>query len=98
MARTIYLALALQKRAREGGSWQVRVSLAQTGHWLQSMSRRGLHENAAELSAAEIAANLQESESAYGQISAVSPVEQMSATPAYFDKPPAPLGTHGAQW
>ncbi|MFZ6749216.1 CoA transferase [Undibacterium sp. Ren11W] len=90
--------LALQRRAQEGGSWQVRVSLAQTGHWLQSMARRGLHENAAELSPAEIAASLQVSDSAYGQISAVRPVEQMAATPAYFDKPPAPLGTHAAQW
>ncbi|MCX7220586.1 MAG: CoA transferase [Burkholderiales bacterium] len=90
--------LALQRRAQEGGSWQVRVSLAQTGHWLQSMSRRGLHENAAELSPSEIAASLQVSDSAYGQISAVSPVEQMSATPVYFDKPPVPLGTHRAQW
>jgi crotonobetainyl-CoA:carnitine CoA-transferase CaiB-like acyl-CoA transferase len=90
--------LAVQRRAQEGGSWQVRVSLAQTGHWLQSMARRGVHENAAELSPAEIVASLQVSDSAYGQISAVRPVEQMSATPAYFDKPPAPLGMHRAQW
>jgi crotonobetainyl-CoA:carnitine CoA-transferase CaiB-like acyl-CoA transferase len=90
--------LAVQRRAQEGGSWQVRVSLAQTGHWLQTMARRGLQENAAELSPAEIAASLQVSDSAYGQISAVRPVELMTATPAYFDKPAVPLGTHAAQW
>ena len=28
---------ALQRRAEEGGSWHVRVSLAGTGRWLQSM-------------------------------------------------------------
>lgn len=31
--------LAVQRRAQEGGSWQVRVSLAQTGHWLQTTVR-----------------------------------------------------------
>ncbi|MGN6459636.1 MAG: CoA transferase, partial [Pseudolabrys sp.] len=30
---------ALLRRAREGGSWQVRLSLAQTGHWLRSLGR-----------------------------------------------------------
>lgn len=92
------IMLALQRRAQEGGSWQIRVSLAQTGHWLQSMGRRRLHEHAAELSEAEIADSLEVSNSVYGQISALRPVEQMAATPAYFDQAAAPLGTHAAQW
>ena len=28
---------ALLRQSREGGSWHVRVSLAQTGHWLRSL-------------------------------------------------------------
>ncbi len=30
---------ALVRRAEEGGSWHVRVSLAQTGHWLRQLGR-----------------------------------------------------------
>ena len=29
--------MALLRKAREGGSWHVRVSLAQTGHWLKGL-------------------------------------------------------------
>src|SRR5581483_6459398 len=31
--------VALMRRATEGGSWHVRVSLAQTGRWLQSLGQ-----------------------------------------------------------
>ena len=31
--------MALARKAREGGSWHVRVSLAQTGHWLSQLDR-----------------------------------------------------------
>src|SRR5262249_34037370 len=31
--------MALARKAREGGSWHVRVSLAQTGHWLAGLGR-----------------------------------------------------------
>lgn len=90
--------LALQKRAVEGGSWQVRVSLAQTGRWLQQMPRRGLHDHAAELRLEEIARFLQASTSGYGQMQAIAPVEQMSVTPAHFELPAPVLGEHAAVW
>ncbi|MFZ6757164.1 CoA transferase [Undibacterium sp. Ji50W] len=90
--------LALQKRAVEGGSWQVRVSLAQTGRWLQQMPRRGLHDHAAELRKEEIARFVQTSTSGYGQIQAIAPVEHMPATPAHFDLPAPVLGEHAPVW
>ncbi len=90
--------VALQRRAVEGGSWQVRVSLAQTGRWLQNLPRRGLHFAASELTKAEIVATLQTCDSPYGQIRAVAPVEKMSETPPHFAQPPVPLGTHAASW
>ena len=90
--------LALQKRAIEGGSWQVRVSLAQTGRWLQAMPRRGLHEDAAELRAEEIAGFVQTSSSGFGEIQAIAPVEKMSLTPARFELPAPVLGQHEAVW
>ncbi|MFZ6744824.1 CoA transferase [Undibacterium sp. JH2W] len=90
--------LALQKRAVEGGSWQVRVSLAQTGRWLQAMSRRGLHENAAELRPDEIASFLQTTSSGFGEMQAIAPVEKMSLTPAGFASPAPVLGEHAPVW
>lgn len=90
--------LALQKRAVEGGSWQVRVSLAQTGRWLQAMPRRGLHEDAAELRTEEIANFLQTSSSGFGEVQAIAPVEKMSLTPAHFALPAPVLGQHQAVW
>ena len=32
-------AAALHRQQREGGSWHVQVSLAQTGHWLRQLGR-----------------------------------------------------------
>ncbi len=90
--------IALKRRAEQGGSWLVRVSLAQTGRWLQSQARLPSAQAIAELTPQEIAASLQITESPFGQVSAVAPVEQMSVTPAGFDKPPVPLGTHQASW
>ena len=31
--------MALARKAREGGSWHVQVSLARTGHWLKGLGR-----------------------------------------------------------
>ncbi|MFZ6872034.1 CoA transferase [Undibacterium sp. Di27W] len=90
--------LALQKRAVEGGSWQVRVSLAQTGRWLQAMPRRGLQEDAAELRPEEIAVFLQTSSSGFGEMQAIAPVEKMSLTPAHFALPAPTLGQHAPVW
>ena len=91
--------IALQRRAREGGSWLVRVSLAQTGRWLQSLgpaTGRGV-----ELSAQEVAPWRARTASAFGRISAIAPVEQMAETPALLATPPAPptsLGTDAPLW
>ncbi|MET3118926.1 crotonobetainyl-CoA:carnitine CoA-transferase CaiB-like acyl-CoA transferase [Undibacterium sp. GrIS 1.8] len=94
--------VALQRRAVEGGSWLVRISLAQTGHWLQTLgmvdtSVRRI-ENQAELSQTEVAAYLQTMSSDFGQIRAIAPVERMSETMPGFDLPPSPLGSHAARW
>lgn len=90
--------VALQRRAQEGGSWLVRVSLAQTGQWLRSLGVRpdGILEP--DLSAEEVTPWLQATPSPFGLVNAVSPVEQMSETTARFDLPPVPLGTHEPVW
>ena len=90
--------IALHRRAREGGSWLVRVSLAQTGHWLRSLGRVADGMAAPDLSLDEVAPWRHTMDSPFGRISAIAPVEQMALTPARFDLPPVPPGTHAPQW
>ena len=90
--------VALQRRAVEGGSWQVRVSLAQTGHWLRSLGREVNGLGGPELTAEEIAPWRHAMPTPFGHISAIAPVEQMALTPAFFELPPARPGTHAAEW
>jgi crotonobetainyl-CoA:carnitine CoA-transferase CaiB-like acyl-CoA transferase len=92
--------VALQRRAVEGGSWLVRVSLAQTGRWLQSLGKveGGLLPPAREFDAGEIAGWMQSTVSPFGRVAAIAPVERMSETMPRFDLPPVPLGTHAAAW
>ncbi len=80
--------VALARRAREGGSWLVRVSLARTGKWLVD---RGLLDGPAavaapaELPADEIERITQQSPSPLGLIRHLAPVARMSATAAALD-------------
>lgn len=90
--------VALQRRAREGGGWRARVSLAQTGHWLQSLPRVADGMQHPDLTPEEMAPWMQQIPSAFGTVHAVAPVEQMSATPPRFDLPPAPLDAHAPSW
>ena len=90
--------IALQRRAREGGSWLVRVSLAQTGHWLRSLGRVADGMAAPDLSLEEVAPWRHTMDSPFGRISAIAPVEQMALTPPHFDLPPVPSGTHAPRW
>ena len=92
---------ALLRRAREGGSWRVRVSLARTGKWIVD---RGLLPRAAlagapkEMPEAEIARFSQETVSVFGRLRHLAPVAQMSETPARWVRPPVPLDHDAAAW
>ncbi len=93
--------VALLRRAREGGSWRVRVSLARTGQWIVE---RGLVDAAAlagiakELPEAEIARITMETGSPLGVLRHLRPVAQMSETPPRWSHPPSPLGHDAAAW
>ncbi len=90
--------VALKRRAETGGSWRVRTSLAQVGHWLQSLPRvvRGL--SAPDQSAADIADLLETKLSGFGPLTSVRHSAILSATPAYWVLPTMPLGSHAAEW
>ncbi|MBO1075091.1 CoA transferase [Roseomonas marmotae] len=89
---------ALHRRAVEGGSWQVSVSLAGTGRWLRGLGRLEGGFAAPDPTRAELADLLEESDSGFGRLSAVRHAARMEATPAFFARPSVPLGTDAPEW
>jgi len=87
--------VALARRAREGGSWLVRVSLARTGKWIVD---RGFLEGFSVVQNPEVKDLLVKTKSSIGEIEHLKPVLQLSETMPYWERPPVPLGTHPAQW
>ncbi len=93
--------VALARRAKEGGSWRVRVSLARTGKWIVE---RGLLEAADlanvphDLPEDEIARITQISASPLGSIRHLAPVARMSESPPRWARPPVPLGHDAPIW
>ncbi|WP_010090911.1 CoA transferase, partial [Burkholderia ubonensis] len=90
--------IALARRAREGGSWQVRLSLAQTGRWLQSFGLVPDGAHAPEITPDDVGDRLDRIASPFGVVDAVRPAERLSATPPFFTLPPVPLGADEARW
>jgi len=89
---------ALLKRARDGGSWHVRASLAQTGFWLRSLGRIDGGLRAADPARDEVRDCLEDSDSGFGRLSAVRHPATMSEPPPHWAGPSVPLGTHGPVW
>jgi crotonobetainyl-CoA:carnitine CoA-transferase CaiB-like acyl-CoA transferase len=83
---------ALARRAKEGGSWLVRIGLARTGKWIVD---RGTVDAAG---AVEPDAETMETDSPAGVITHLGPVVQLSETPPFWARPPVPLGYHKAAW
>ena len=91
--------MALKRQREEGGSWLVRVSLAQTGHWFWRLGRLGSAGlKAPEPSAEEVAVLLETRPSGFGEMTAVRHTARMSLTPPVWTLPSVPLGTHPATW
>ena len=86
--------IALSRRAREGGSWLVRVALARVGKWIVD---RGMVE-AASAQPPEAQGLVMDTQSPAGLITHLKPVVQLSETPAHWARPPVPLGHHRPAW
>jgi crotonobetainyl-CoA:carnitine CoA-transferase CaiB-like acyl-CoA transferase len=88
---------ALARRVTEGGSWHVRVSLAQTGHWIRSLGRiDGL--GAPDPGFDDVGDRLYESDSGFGRLTTVRHAAVLSETPARWERPSVPVGTHAPVW
>ena len=93
--------VALNKRIHEGGSWLVRISLAQVGRWLVSQGEipeTRLKEVAAEFTPEEIASWLMVSETPMGNLGHLRPVIGLSESAPRWSRPSVPLGYHDPVW
>ena len=89
---------ALRRRAHEGGSYLVRVSLAQTGRWLTSLPRVDAAGVAPDLPRERLDALMEVTETPFGRLRHLAPVAQMSATPARWERPSVPLDHDAPEW
>jgi CoA-transferase family III len=89
---------ALARRATEGGSWHVRVSLARTAMWIMSLPRTAPDAKPGGFDVASIAPWIIEMYSAWGPLTRLGPIARMSETPPRWDRPPAPLGSDPPAW
>src|SRR5947208_934610 len=93
--------VALARRAREGGSWLVRISLAQTGRWLVGrgeVPERDLKDIPKEFTPAEIERWSTTSDTPAGRLRHLRPTVQLSQTPPHWARPSVPLGYHAPVW
>ncbi len=86
---------ALMRRAQEGGSWQVRVSLARTGQWLRSLGRLQGFQDIAKPS---FDGAFETTTCGFGALQAVRHAARFSQTPPAWDRPSMPPGSHPARW
>jgi crotonobetainyl-CoA:carnitine CoA-transferase CaiB-like acyl-CoA transferase len=87
---------ALHRRATEGGSWRVRVSLCQTAQWLLRLGARcdpAAHTGLDDIDGLQVT-----SETPYGTLRHLAPAVRLSATPPRWEQPTVPLGHDAPMW
>ncbi len=90
--------MARARQSREGGSWHVRVSLAQTGRWLWNLGRLPGGLEAADYDKETVAGFIEDLPSGFGPLRSVRHSAVLSKTPALWQRPAMPLGSHPPQW
>ena len=89
---------ALARRVTEGGSWHVRVSLAQTGHWIRGLGRVPNGLACPDPGFDDVRDRLEDSDSGFGRLTTVRHAATLSETPPRWARPSVPLGTHAPEW
>jgi crotonobetainyl-CoA:carnitine CoA-transferase CaiB-like acyl-CoA transferase len=93
--------VALARRIRQGGSWLVRISLAQVGRWLVEhgqVPEAELQDVPKEFTPAELERWSIASDTPVGRLHHLGPVVRLSETPPYWARPSVPLGYHEPVW
>jgi len=93
--------VALARRTREGGSWLVRISLAQVGRWLVGRGQvpaADLKDVPKEFTPAELERWTMTSNTPFGRLQHLAPTLRLSETPPRWARPTVPLGYHQPEW
>jgi crotonobetainyl-CoA:carnitine CoA-transferase CaiB-like acyl-CoA transferase len=90
--------MAKARQAREGGSWHVRISLAQTGRWLWNLGRVEGGFETSDLPGETVMRFIEEVPSGFGVLRSVRHSAILSKTGAFWARPAMPLGSHPPQW
>ena len=93
--------VGLARRVREGGSWLVRISLAQTGRWLVGRGQVpevDLKDVPKEFTPEELERWSMTSDTPAGRLHHLGPVVRLSETPPRWARPSVPLGYHEPVW
>jgi crotonobetainyl-CoA:carnitine CoA-transferase CaiB-like acyl-CoA transferase len=90
--------MAKARQSREGGSWHVRVSLAQTGRWLWDLGRIADGFKTEDLKQEAASPFVEEVPSGFGPLRSVKHSAVLSKTPAFWARPAMPLGSHPPKW
>jgi crotonobetainyl-CoA:carnitine CoA-transferase CaiB-like acyl-CoA transferase len=90
--------MAKARQSREGGSWHVRVSLAQTGRWIWNLGRLIDGLKTEDLKSEAVEAFIEETASGFGRLRGIRYSAELSKTPAFWSRPAVPLGSHPPRW
>ena len=90
--------MAKARQSREGGSWHVRVSLAQTGRWLWNLGRVADGFRTEDLKGESVQPYIEDLTSGFGPLRSVRHSAALSRTPAFWARQAMPLGSHSPAW
>jgi hypothetical protein len=93
--------VALKRRATEGGSWLVRISLAQVGKWivdLGEVAESSARDAPAEFLPEELERWSMVSDTPSGKLRHLRPTVSLSETPPFWARPSVPLGYNKPEW
>ena len=93
--------VALARRTTEGGSWLVRVSLAQIGRWLVERGQTPetkLHDIPEQFTPEELKRWSMTSDTPMGKLGHLGPVVRLSEPPPHWSRTSVPLGYNEPVW
>jgi crotonobetainyl-CoA:carnitine CoA-transferase CaiB-like acyl-CoA transferase len=90
--------LALARRATEGGSYHVRVSLCQSGMFIYRQGEIAFEGPDMDLSEDELAELRIDSQPAFGPLRHLGPILRLSETPPRWSRPTPVLGGDAPEW
>lgn len=90
--------LALARRAKEGGSYHVRVSLCQSGMFIYRQGKTAEMESGRDLSDGELDSICTDSDTHHGVLRHLAPVLQLNATQPHWTTPTPKLGGDQPAW